>query len=41
MAHSYKYLTEKALDFWLARGAILAIVILQIIMVNDLSVGAR
>ena len=22
MAHSYKYLTEKALDFWLARGAI-------------------
>ena len=41
MAHSYKYLTEKALDFWLARGAILAIVILQIIIVNDLSVGPR
>ena len=41
MAHPYKFLTEKALDFWLARGAILTIVILQIIIVNDLSVGPR
>src|SRR5215470_4531580 len=41
MAHYYKYITEKALDFWLARGAVLAIVILQIIIVNDLSVGPR
>ena len=41
MAHPYRFLTEKALDFWLARGAILTIVILQIIIVNDLSVGPR
>ena len=41
MAPSHKYLTDKALDFWLARGAILTIVILQIIIVNDLSVGPR
>ena len=41
MAHPYRFLTEKALDFWLARGAVLTIVILQIIIVNDLSVGPR
>src|SRR4029079_19046021 len=41
MAHSHKHLTDKALDFWLARGAILTIVILQIVSVNDLSVGPR
>jgi hypothetical protein len=41
MAPSHKYLTDKALDFWLARGAILTIVILQIVIVNDLSVGPR
>jgi len=40
MAHYYKYITEKALDFWLARGAVLTIVILQIVIVNDLSVVA-
>src|SRR5215470_15791146 len=41
MAPSHKYLTDKALDFWLARGAIQTIVILQIVVVNDLSVGPR
>src|SRR6516165_7810571 len=41
MAPSHRYLTDKALDFWLARGAVLTIVILQIVIVNDLSVGPR
>ena len=41
MAPSHKYLADKALDFWLARGAVLTIVILQIVIVNDLSVGPR
>jgi len=41
MAPSHKYLAHKALDFWLARGAVLTIVILQIVIVNDLSVGPR
>jgi len=41
MSQSYKHLTDQALDFWLARGAVLVIVILQIAIVNDLSVGPR
>jgi len=41
MAPSHKYLADKALDFWLARGAVVTIVILQIVIVNDLSVGPR
>src|SRR5499427_2821131 len=41
MAPSHRSLTDKALDFWLARGAILTIVVLQIAIVNDLTVGPR
>jgi hypothetical protein len=41
MAQSYKQLTDRAVDFWLARGAVLIIVGLQIAIVNDLAVGPR
>src|SRR5437870_3745560 len=41
MSQSYKQLADQALDFWLARGAVLVIVILQIAIVNDLMVGPR
>src|SRR5262245_32370533 len=41
MAPSYKLLADKAFDFWLARGAVLVIVILQVVIVNDLTVGPR
>ena len=41
MAQSYKHLADKAFDFWLARGAVLVIVILQVVIVNDLTVGPR
>ena len=41
MAQSYKHLSDRAVDFWLARGAVLIIVGLQIAIVNDLAVGPR
>jgi hypothetical protein len=34
-------LVTHALDFWLARGAVLAVVALQLLLVNDLSLGLR
>jgi len=40
MSHSYRHhLTVRPLDFWLARGAVLIIVTLQISIVNDLTMG--
>lgn len=41
MTHPHKHLRNRAIDFWLARGAILVIVGLQISIVNDLMVGPR
>ena len=41
MAQPYKYLADKSFDFWLARGAVLVIVMLQVVIVNDLTVGPR
>jgi hypothetical protein len=41
MTRPAKALTDRALDFWLARGAVLVIVGLQIAMVNDLTIGPR
>jgi hypothetical protein len=41
MTQSYKQIADQALDFWLARGAVLVIVILQIVIVNDLMIGPR
>ena len=41
MSHPHKHFTDQALDFWLARGAVLVIVGLQIAIVNDLMVGPR
>ena len=41
MPQSYKHLADHALDFWLARGAVLVIVILQIAIVNDLMIRPR
>jgi hypothetical protein len=39
MDRSHRHLTARPIDFWLARGAILVIVVLQIGIVNDLAVG--
>src|SRR5215467_2379836 len=36
-----KQLTDGAIDFWLARSAVLVIVGLQIVIVNDLMIGPR
>jgi hypothetical protein len=41
MPHPHSHLTTQAVDFWLARGAILVIVGLQIGIGNDLTVGPR
>jgi hypothetical protein len=41
MDGSHRQLTTQPTDFWLARGAIFVIVMLQIGIVNDLSVGPR
>jgi hypothetical protein len=41
MAQSAKPLLGRAHDFWLARGAVLIIVGLQIAIVNDLAIGPR
>ncbi len=32
---------HRALDFWLARGAVLVIICLQLLVINDLSFGPR
>ncbi len=41
MPHAHKQLTDQTVDFWLARGAVLVIVGLQIAIVNDLTIGPR
>jgi hypothetical protein len=41
MKHPHLHFRLRATDFWLARGAILVIVALQIGIVNDLAVGPR
>ncbi|HTO59720.1 MAG TPA: hypothetical protein VMM15_00550, partial [Bradyrhizobium sp.] len=41
MAKPAQNVFDRALDFWLARGAVLVIVGLQIAMVNDLTIGPR
>ncbi len=41
MAQARKHLTARPLDFWLARGAVVVIVALQVAIVNDLMIGPR
>jgi hypothetical protein len=41
MTHPHRNFDTKPIDFWLARGAILIIVGLQLGLVNDLTVGPR
>jgi hypothetical protein len=41
MDRSHRLITTRSIDFWLARGAILVIVVLQIGIANDLAVGPR
>jgi len=41
MSQSHRHLADRAIDFWLARGAVLVIVGLQIAIVNDLTIGPR
>jgi hypothetical protein len=37
----HEHLARRAIDFWLARGAVLVIVGLQVAIVNDLTIGPR
>ncbi|MDQ0469066.1 hypothetical protein [Labrys wisconsinensis] len=41
MREKHIVIHSQALDFWLARGAVLAIVCLQLLVINDLSFGPR
>ena len=41
MPHAHRHLTTQPIDFWLARGAIVFIALLQIGLVNDLAIGPR
>jgi hypothetical protein len=41
MNHPHRHFALRATDFWLARGAIVVIVLLQIGIVNDLAIGPR
>jgi hypothetical protein len=41
MTHPHKHLAHRIVDFWLARGAVLVIVGLQVVMLNDLMIGSR
>ena len=41
MPPPHKQLSDQAIDFWLARGAVVVIVGLQIGIVNDLMIGPR
>jgi hypothetical protein len=41
MKDLHRHLADRSMDFWLARGAILVIVALQLGLVNELSVGPR
>ncbi|MFK0690121.1 hypothetical protein ACFX5Q_18215 [Mesorhizobium sp. IMUNJ 23033] len=37
----YAIIHHRALDFWAARGAVLVIICLQLLVINDLSFGPR
>lgn len=41
MKTTSRHVEANQIDFWLARGAILIIVVLQLALVNDLSIGPR
>ena len=41
MTINHAWLHQRALDFWLARGAILLVIALQLLVINDLSIGPR
>lgn len=40
-AHAMRHLHARALDFWLARAAVVVIAALQLLVVNELSVGPK
>ncbi|WP_192181701.1 hypothetical protein [Mesorhizobium amorphae] len=41
MRDKHAVIHHRALDFWLARGAVLVIICLQLLVINDLSFGPR
>jgi hypothetical protein len=41
LQHKHRIVLTHARDFWLARGAVVAVVALQLLLVNDFSIGAR
>ncbi|MCV3208521.1 hypothetical protein OHD62_27470 [Mesorhizobium sp. YC-39] len=41
MHHEHAVIRHRALDFWLARAAVLVIICLQLLVINDLSFGPR
>ncbi|TIX08577.1 MAG: hypothetical protein E5V44_11225, partial [Mesorhizobium sp.] len=41
MRHEHAVIHHRALDFWSARAAVLIIICLQLLVINDLSFGPR
>jgi len=41
LAHQHKSVVTHARDFWFARGAVVVVAALQLLLVNDFSLGAR
>ncbi|TIX62975.1 MAG: hypothetical protein E5V30_31745, partial [Mesorhizobium sp.] len=41
MRHKHAVIHHRALDFWSARAAVLVIICLQLLVINDLSFGPR
>src|SRR4051795_1854794 len=41
MRHQHAVIHYRALDFWLARAAVLVIICLQLLVINNLSFGPR
>ncbi|RUW72059.1 hypothetical protein EOA31_16455, partial [Mesorhizobium sp. M4B.F.Ca.ET.049.02.1.2] len=41
MRHEHAVIHHRALDFWSARAAVLVIICLQLLVINDLSFGPR
>jgi hypothetical protein len=39
--HPHSIIHRQALDFWVARGAVLMVVVLQLLVINDFSFGPR
>jgi hypothetical protein len=41
LQHKHRIVVAHAYDFWLARGAVLVVAVLQLLLVNDFALGSR